>query len=173
MPDAPALHNWLDKAREHIQFQGLPARICWVGLGDRHRIALAFNEMVRAGELSAPVVIGRDHMDSGSVASPTRETEGMKDGSDAISDWPILNALLNTANGATWVSFHHGGGVGIGYSQHAGIAVVADGTEAADARIARTFWNDPATGVMRHADAGYDLAINCARRFGLDMPMLE
>ncbi len=173
MPDAPALHNWLNKAREHIQFQGLPARICWVGLGDRDRIALAFNEMVRTGELSAPVVIGRDHMDSGSVASPTRETEGMKDGSDAISDWPILNALLNTANGATWVSFHHGGGVGIGYSQHAGIAVVADGSEAADARIARTFWNDPASGVMRHADAGYDLAIDCARSCGLDLPMLD
>ena len=144
-----------------------------MGLGDRHRIALAFNEMVRTGELSAPVVIGRDHMDSGSVASPTRETEGMKDGSDAISDWPILNALLNTANGATWVSFHHGGGVGIGYSQHAGIAVVADGSEAADARIARTFWNDPASGVMRHADAGYDLAIDCAQSCGLDLPMLD
>ena len=144
-----------------------------MGLGDRHRIALAFNEMVRTGKLSAPVVIGRDHMDSGSVASPTRETEGMKDGSDAISDWPFLNALLNTANGATWVSFHDGGGVGIGYSQHAGIAVVVDGTEAADARIARTFWNDPASGVMRHADAGYDLAINCAQRHKLDMPMLE
>ena len=173
MPDAPALDNWLNKARRHIQFQGLPARICWVGLGDRHRIALAFNEMVRTGELSAPLVIGRDHMDSGSVASPTRETEGMKDGSDAISDWPFLNALLNTANGATWVSFHDGGGVGIGHSQHAGIAVVVDGTEAADARIARTFWNDPASGVMRHADAGYDLAIDCARSHGLDLPMLE
>jgi urocanate hydratase len=172
MPDAPMLHNWLDKAQRHIRFQGLPARICWVGLGDRHRLGLAFNEMVRNGELSAPVVIGRDHMDSGSVASPTRETEGMRDGSDAVSDWPILNALLNVANGASWVSFHHGGGVGMGYSQHSGIALVADGSEEAGRRIARTLWNDPATGVMRHADAGYDLAVACARRHGLDLPML-
>jgi urocanate hydratase len=172
MPDAPMLHNWLDKAQRHIRFQGLPARICWVGLGDRHRLGLAFNEMVRNGELSAPVVIGRDHMDSGSVASPTRETEGMKDGSDAVSDWPILNALLNVANGASWVSFHHGGGVGMGYSQHSGIALVADGSPDADLRIARTLWNDPATGVMRHADAGYELAVTCAQRHGLDLPML-
>ena len=173
MPDDAFLHNWLDKAQQHISFQGLPARICWVGLGDRHRLGLAFNEMVRSGELSAPIVIGRDHMDSGSVASPTRETEGMKDGSDAVSDWPILNALLNVANGATWVSFHHGGGVGMGYSQHAGIALLADGSEAADEYLARTLWNDPATGVMRHADAGYDSAIDCARRHGLKLPSLK
>jgi len=172
MPDDAFLHNWLDKAREHIKFQGLPARICWVGLGDRHRLGLAFNEMVRTGELSAPIVIGRDHMDSGSVASPNRETEGMKDGSDAISDWPILNALLNVANGATWVSFHHGGGMGMGYSQHAGIALLADGSHEADEYIARTLWNDPATGVMRHADAGYETAIESAKKNGLNLPML-
>ncbi len=156
IPDDPHLHNWLDMAHERIAFQGLPARICWVGLGDRHRLGLAFNEMVRTGELSAPVVIGRDHLDSGSVASPNRETESMMDGSDAVSDWPLLNALLNTASGATWVSFHHGGGVGMGYSQHAGVVICCDGTEAADARIARVLFNDPATGVMRHADAGYE-----------------
>ncbi len=172
LPDDAFLHTWLDKARKHIAFQGLPARICWVGLGDRHRLGLAFNEMVRNGELSAPIVIGRDHMDSGSVASPTRETEGMKDGSDAISDWPILNALLNVANGATWVSFHHGGGVGMGYSQHAGIALLADGSKDADEVLARTLWNDPASGVMRHADADYDSAIACARRNDLNLPML-
>ncbi len=172
LPDDTFLHNWLDKAQKHISFQGLPARICWVGLGDRHRLGLAFNEMVRNGELSAPIVIGRDHMDSGSVASPTRETEGMKDGSDAVSDWPILNALLNVANGATWVSFHHGGGVGMGYSQHAGIALLADGSALADEYLARTLWNDPATGVMRHADAGYDIAIDCARRHDLNLPFL-
>tara|TARA_Y100000385_G_scaffold178121_1_gene184151 strand:- start:234 stop:1895 length:1662 start_codon:yes stop_codon:yes gene_type:complete len=171
IPNDKFLHNWLDKARKHIQFQGLPARICWVGLGDRDRLGLAFNEMVRTGELSAPVVIGRDHMDSGSVASPYRETEGMKDGSDAISDWPILNALLNVANGATWVSFHHGGGMGMGYSQHAGIAILADGSEEADEIIARTLWNDPASGVMRHADAGYETAIECADTHGLNLPM--
>ena len=172
IPDDPFLHNWLDKAQAHIRFQGLPSRICWVGLGDRDRLGLAFNEMVAKGELSAPLVIGRDHMDSGSVASPTRETEAMADGSDAVSDWPILNALLNVANGATWVSFHHGGGVGMGYSQHAGLALVADGTADAQARIARALWNDPATGVMRHADAGYQTAIACARRHGLKLPML-
>jgi len=171
MPDDAFLHTWLDKARKHIRFQGLPSRICWVGLGDRHRLGLAFNEMVRNGELSAPVVIGRDHMDSGSVASPNRETEGMKDGSDAISDWPILNALMNAANGATWVSFHHGGGMGMGYSQHAGIALVADGSAEADAMIERTLWNDPASGVIRHADAGYESAIECAEEFGLNIPM--
>lgn len=170
MPDDKFLHTWLDKARKHIKFQGLPSRICWIGLGDRDRIGLAFNEMVRNGELDAPVVIGRDHMDSGSVASPNRETEGMKDGSDAISDWPILNALLNVANGATWVSFHHGGGVGMGFSQHAGIAIMADGSPEADEIIARTLWNDPATGVMRHADAGYETAIDSARRNGLNLP---
>ncbi len=173
LPDDTFLHNWLDKARDHIKFQGLPSRICWVGLGDRERLGLAFNEMVRSGELSAPIVIGRDHMDSGSVASPNRETEGMKDGSDAISDWPILNALLNAANGATWVSFHHGGGMGMGYSQHAGIALVADGSQDADEMIARTLWNDPASGVMRHADAGYQDAIDCARQHGLNIPMLD
>jgi len=173
VPDNPHLHQWLDMARERIQFQGLPARICWVGLGDRHRLGLAFNEMVRSGELSAPVVIGRDHLDSGSVASPNRETEAMKDGTDAVSDWPLLNALLNTASGATWVSLHHGGGVGMGYSQHAGVVVLADGTPEADKRIGRVLWNDPATGVMRHADAGYDTAQNCAREQGLNLPMLD
>ncbi|MEO4000258.1 urocanate hydratase [Mesorhizobium sp. CAU 1732] len=164
------LHNWLDMARKRIHFQGLPARICWVGLGDRHRLGLAFNEMVASGELKAPVVIGRDHLDSGSVASPNRETEAMKDGSDAVSDWPLLNALLNCASGATWVSLHHGGGVGMGYSQHSGMVVVCDGTPEAAKRIERVLWNDPATGVMRHADAGYDIAIDCARENGLDLP---
>jgi urocanate hydratase len=159
-------------ARTRIAFQGLPARICWVGLGHRHRLGLAFNEMVAKGEVSAPIVIGRDHLDSGSVASPNRETEAMKDGSDAISDWPLLNALLNTASGATWVSLHHGGGVGMGYSQHAGMVIVADGTDDAARRLERVLWNDPATGVMRHADAGYDEAILCAREQGLDLPMV-
>ena len=173
LPDDAFLHNWLDKAREHIKFQGLPARICWVGLGDRHRLGLVFNEMVRTGELSAPIVIGRDHMDSGSVASPNRETEGMKDGSDAISDWPILNALVNAANGATWVSFHHGGGMGMGFSQHAGIALLADGSPEADEIIGRTLWNDPATGVMRHADAGYEEALRCADKHHLTLPMIK
>ncbi len=168
----PHLHRWLDLARERIAFQGLPARICWIGLGERHRAGLAFNEMVRTGELKAPIVIGRDHLDSGSVASPNRETEGMRDGSDAVSDWPLLNALLNTAGGATWVSFHHGGGVGMGYSQHAGVVIVCDGTDAAAKRIERVLWNDPATGVMRHADAGYPDAIACAREQRLDLPML-
>ncbi|NOZ42314.1 MAG: urocanate hydratase [Alphaproteobacteria bacterium] len=172
IPDNPGLHNWLDLAQERIAFQGLPARICWVGLGERHRLGLAFNEMVRSGELKAPVVIGRDHLDSGSVASPNRETENMKDGSDAVSDWPLLNALLNTASGATWVSFHHGGGVGIGYSQHAGLVIVADGSDEAAEKLGRVLWNDPATGVMRHADAGYDIAIDCARENGLDLPMI-
>jgi urocanate hydratase len=172
MPDDRHLHNWLDMARSRIKFQGLPARICWVGLGDRHRLGLAFNEMVATGELKAPVVIGRDHLDSGSVASPNRETEAMLDGSDAVSDWPLLNALLNCASGATWVSIHHGGGVGIGYSQHAGMVIVADGTEAAARRIERVLWNDPASGVMRHADAGYDSALDCARERGLDLPGL-
>ncbi|MGI9275570.1 MAG: urocanate hydratase [Endozoicomonas sp.] len=172
LPDDRHLHHWLDMAREKIRFQGLPARICWVGLNDRLRLGLAFNEMVRNGELSAPIVIGRDHLDSGSVASPNRETEAMKDGSDAVSDWPILNALLNTASGATWVSFHHGGGVGMGFSQHAGVVIVCDGTQAADHRIARVLHNDPATGVMRHADSGYDSAIHCAREGGLDLPMV-
>ena len=172
MPDDSHLHNWLDMARERIQFQGLPSRICWVGLGDRHRLGLAFNEMVASGELSAPIVIGRDHLDSGSVASPNRETEAMKDGSDAVSDWPLLNALVNCASGATWVSIHHGGGVGMGYSQHAGMVIVCDGTEDAARRIERVLWNDPATGVVRHADAGYDSAIDCAREFGLNMPSL-
>ena len=170
MPDNTHLHNWLDLARERISFQGLPARICWVGLGDRHRLGLAFNEMVASGELSAPVVIGRDHLDSGSVASPNRETEAMKDGSDAVSDWPLLNALLNTASGATWVSLHHGGGVGMGFSQHAGMVIVADGTEDAARRLARVLWNDPASGVMRHADAGYEMARDCAREKGLNLP---
>jgi urocanate hydratase len=170
LPDDHHLHHWLDMARRRIKFQGLPARICWVGLGDRHRLGLAFNEMVARGELKAPVVIGRDHLDSGSVASPNRETEAMKDGSDAVSDWPLLNALLNTASGATWVSLHHGGGVGMGFSQHAGVVIVCDGTEAAARRIARVLWNDPATGVMRHADAGYDIALDTARRHGLDLP---
>ncbi|MCW5683622.1 MAG: urocanate hydratase [Pseudolabrys sp.] len=169
VPDDAFLGNWLDQARAHIKFQGLPARICWLGLGDRHRVGLAFNEMVARGELKAPVVIGRDHMDSGSVASPMRETEAMLDGSDAVSDWPILNALLNSACGATWVSFHHGGGVGMGYSQHSGIALIADGTPEASEKIGRVLWNDPATGVMRHADAGYEIAIDCARRNGLDL----
>ena len=172
IPDNPHLHNWLDMARARIKFQGLPARICWVGLGDRHRLGLAFNEMVAKGELKAPVVIGRDHLDSGSVASPNRETEAMKDGSDAVSDWPLLNALLNCASGATWVSLHHGGGVGMGYSQHAGMVVVCDGTPAAAARVGRVLWNDPATGVMRHADAGYEEAIDCARAMRLDLPSL-
>ncbi len=170
MPDDAHLHHWLDMARTRIRFQGLPARICWVGLGDRHRLGLAFNEMVARGELKAPVVIGRDHLDSGSVASPNRETEGMRDGSDAVSDWPLLNALLNCASGATWVSLHHGGGVGMGFSQHAGMVVVADGTPEAAARIGRVLWNDPATGVMRHADAGYPDALDCARAQGLDLP---
>ena len=173
IPDDPHLHRWLDGARESIRFQGLPARICWVGLGQRHRLGLAFNEMVRNGELEAPVVIGRDHLDSGSVASPNRETEAMLDGSDAVSDWPILNALLNTASGATWVSFHHGGGVGMGYSQHAGVVIVCDGSEAADRRIERVLFNDPGTGVMRHADAGYDIAVDCAREQGLNLPMID
>ena len=172
LPDNAHLHRWLDMARERIQFQGLPARICWVGLGDRHRLGLAFNEMVASGELKAPIVIGRDHLDSGSVASPNRETEAMKDGSDAVSDWPLLNALLNTASGATWVSLHHGGGVGMGYSQHAGMVIVADGTPEAAARLGRVLWNDPATGVMRHADAGYDEAIECAAERGLDLPSI-
>ncbi|MCA1749625.1 MAG: urocanate hydratase [Sphingomonadales bacterium] len=172
MPDDDHLHTWLDMARERIRFQGLPARICWVGLGDRHRLGLAFNEMVASGELKAPVVIGRDHLDSGSVASPNRETEAMKDGSDAVSDWPLLNALLNTASGATWVSLHHGGGVGMGYSQHAGMVIVADGTPEAAKRLERVLWNDPASGVMRHADAGYDVAIEAAKAHGLDLPSL-
>ncbi len=172
LPDAPHLHRWLDMARERIAFQGLPARICWLGLGDRHRIGLAFNAMVAAGELSAPIVIGRDHLDSGSVASPNRETEAMKDGSDAVSDWPLLNALLNCASGATWVSLHHGGGVGMGYSQHAGMVALADGTPEAARRLERVLWNDPATGVMRHADAGYETALDCAREHGLDLPMI-
>ena len=170
MPHDRHLHHWLDMAKSRIRFQGLPARICWVGLGDRHRLGLAFNEMVGCGELSAPVVIGRDHLDSGSVASPNRETEGMKDGSDAVSDWPLLNALLNCASGATWVSFHHGGGVGIGFSQHSGMAIVCDGTPEAARRIERVLWNDPASGVMRHADAGYGDAIACARAHGLKLP---
>jgi urocanate hydratase len=172
IPDDSNLHRWLDMARERIAFQGLPARICWVGLGQRHRLGLAFNEMVASGELKAPVVIGRDHLDSGSVASPNRETEAMKDGSDAVSDWPLLNALLNTASGATWVSLHHGGGVGMGYSQHAGMVIVADGTPEAARRLERVLWNDPGTGVMRHADAGYEDAIDCAREQGLDLPMV-
>ncbi len=172
IPDDPHLHNWLDMARERIQFQGLPARICWVGLGQRHRLGLAFNAMVRSGELKAPVVIGRDHLDSGSVASPNRETEAMQDGSDAVSDWPLLNALLNTASGATWVSLHHGGGVGMGFSQHSGMVVVCDGSEDAARRVGRVLWNDPATGVMRHADAGYDIAVACAKEQGLNLPML-
>jgi len=169
-PDNAHLHRWLDMARERIEFQGLPARICWIGLGDRHRAGLKFNEMVASGELKAPIVIGRDHLDSGSVASPNRETEAMADGSDAVSDWPLLNALLNTASGATWVSLHHGGGVGMGFSQHAGMVIVADGTEAAAKRLARVLWNDPATGVMRHADAGYEEARACAREHALNLP---
>ena len=172
LPDDKHLHHWMDMARERIQFQGLPARICWVGLGDRHRLGLAFNEMVAKGELKAPIVIGRDHLDSGSVASPNRETEAMRDGSDAVADWPLLNALLNTASGASWVSMHHGGGVGMGYSQHSGVVIVCDGTPAAARRIERVLWNDPATGVMRHADAGYDIAIECARQHGLELPFL-
>jgi urocanate hydratase len=170
LPDNRHLHNWLDMAAARIKFQGLPARICWVGLGDRHRLGLAFNEMVAKGELTAPVVIGRDHLDSGSVASPNRETEAMQDGSDAVSDWPLLNALLNTASGATWVSLHHGGGVGMGFSQHAGMVIVADGTPEAARRIERVLWNDPASGVMRHADAGYAIAAECAREHGLQLP---
>ncbi|MET1076949.1 MAG: urocanate hydratase [Pseudomonas sp.] len=173
IPDDAHLHNWLDMARERIAFQGLPARICWVGLKDRARLALAFNEMVAKGELKAPIVIGRDHLDSGSVASPNRETEAMLDGSDAVSDWPLLNALLSTAGGATWVSLHHGGGVGMGFSQHAGLVIVADGSEAAERRLGRVLHNDPATGVMRHADAGYAIAQRCAREQGLDLPMLK
>ncbi len=170
--DDAHLHRWLDMARERISFQGLPARICWVGLGLRHKLGLAFNEMVRNGELKAPVVIGRDHLDSGSVASPNRETESMRDGSDAVSDWPLLNAMLNVAGGATWVSLHHGGGVGMGYSQHSGVVIVCDGSAEADRRIARVLWNDPGTGVMRHADAGYEIARDCAREQGLKLPML-
>ena len=173
IPDNPHLHNWFDMARERIQFQGLPARICWVGLKDRARLGKAFNEMVKNGELKAPIVIGRDHLDSGSVASPNRETEGMMDGSDAVSDWPLLNALLNTASGATWVSLHHGGGVGMGFSQHSGMVIVCDGTDDAAERVARVLHNDPATGVMRHADSGYDIAINCAKEQNLDLPMLS
>ena len=173
IPDDAHLHNWLTMARERIQFQGLPARICWVGLGQRAKLGLAFNEMVRSGEVKAPIVIGRDHLDSGSVASPNRETEGMRDGSDAVSDWPLLNALLNTASGATWVSLHHGGGVGMGFSQHSGMVIVCDGTDEAAERIARVLHNDPATGVMRHADAGYDIAIECAQRQGLNLPMIK
>jgi urocanate hydratase len=169
-PGNTHLHNWLDMARERIHFQGLPARICWVGLGDRHRLGLAFNEMVKNGELKAPVVIGRDHLDSGSVSSPNRETEAMQDGSDAVSDWPLLNALLNTASGATWVSLHHGGGVGMGFSQHSGMVIVCDGSDDAARRLERVLWNDPATGVMRHADAGYDIAIDCAKEHGLNLP---
>ncbi len=171
--DDPHLHNWLDMARERIHFQGLPARICWLGLGERDRVGRAFNDMVANGEVKAPIVIGRDHLDSGSVASPNRETEAMKDGSDAVSDWPLLNALLNTASGATWVSFHHGGGVGMGFSQHSGVVIVCDGTKEADRRLARVLWNDPGTGVMRHADAGYDSAGDCAREKNLKLPMLD
>jgi urocanate hydratase len=172
LPDNKPLHNWLDMARERISFQGLPARICWVGLGDRHRLGLAFNEMVKSGELSAPIVIGRDHLDAGSVASPNRETESMKDGSDAVSDWPLLNALVSTASGATWVSLHHGGGVGMGFSQHAGLVICADGTDAAARRLERVLWNDPASGVWRHADAGYEDAVDCARENGLRLPTI-
>ncbi|MCD4498530.1 urocanate hydratase [Chromobacterium vaccinii] len=173
IPDDPHLHNWLDMAKERISFQGLPARICWVGLKDRARLGQAFNEMVKNGELKAPIVIGRDHLDSGSVASPNRETESMRDGSDAVSDWPLLNALLNTAGGATWVSLHHGGGVGMGFSQHSGVVIVCDGSDAASERLGRVLRNDPGTGVMRHADAGYDIAVNCAKEQGLDLPMLK
>jgi len=172
-PDDAGLQRWLDLARAKIKFQGLPARICWLGLGQRHLAGLAFNEMVARGELKAPIVIGRDHLDAGSVASPNRETEGMRDGSDAVSDWPLLNLMLNAASGATWVSFHHGGGVGMGYSQHAGMVVVCDGSEAAAKRIACVLWNDPASGVMRHADAGYPEAIGCARARGLRLPFLQ
>jgi urocanate hydratase len=173
IPDDPHLHQWLDMAKERIAFQGLPSRICWIGLKDRARIGLAFNEMVKRGELDAPIVIGRDHLDSGSVASPNRETESMLDGSDAVSDWPLLNALLNTASGATWVSIHHGGGVGMGYSQHAGFVICCDGSDEASKRVGRVLWNDPATGVMRHADAGYDIAKRCAAEQGLDLPMVD
>jgi len=172
MPGDAHLHRWLDMARDRIAYQGLPARICWVGVKDRARLGLAFNDLVRRGEVKAPIVIGRDHLDTGSVASPNRETEAMRDGSDAVSDWPLLNALLNTAGGATWVSLHHGGGVGMGFSQHSGVVIVADGTEAAARRLARVLLNDPATGVMRHADAGYPLAIETARAAGLDLPSL-
>jgi urocanate hydratase len=172
LPDNRHLHDWLDMAKAKIRFQGLPARICWVGLGDRHRLGLAFNDMVASGELLAPIVIGRDHLDAGSVASPNRETEAMQDGSDAVSDWPMLNALLNCASGATWVSLHHGGGVGMGFSQHAGMVIVADGTQAAARRLERVLWNDPASGVMRHADAGYNIAIDCAREHRLNLPSL-
>jgi urocanate hydratase len=172
-PTNTGVTRWLEKAGERIAFQGLPSRICWLGLGERHVAGLAFNEMVRKGELKAPIVIGRDHLDTGSVASPNRETESMKDGSDAVSDWPLLNAMLSTAGGATWVSLHHGGGVGMGYSQHAGLVIVCDGTEAADRRLARVLWNDPATGVMRHADAGYEAARQCAEANGLQLPMLR
>src|SRR5256886_4935569 len=172
-PDDAHLNQWLTMAGERIQFKGVPARICWVGLGDRHRLGLAFNEMVARGDLKAPIVIGGDHLDSGSVASPNRETEAMRDGSDAVADWPLLNALLNTASGATWVSIHHGGGVGIGYSQHAGVVIVCDGTPAAARRLERVLWNDPASGVMRHADAGYESAIECARAQHLNLPFLQ
>lgn len=170
LPNDKHLHNWLDMACERIAFQGLPVRIFWVGLGVRHKLGLAFNEMVRTGELSTPIVIGRDHLDSGSVASPNRETESMKDGSDAVSDWPLLNALLNTASGATWVSLHHGGGVGMGFSQHSGMVICCDGSDDAARRVGRVLWNDPATGVMRHADAGYEIARDCARENGLNLP---
>ena len=171
-PANAGVQRWLEMAGARIAFQGLPSRICWLGLGERHVAGLAFNAMVRSGELKAPIVIGRDHLDTGSVASPNRETEGMADGSDAVSDWPLLNALLSTAGGATWVSFHHGGGVGMGYSQHAGLVIVCDGSEAADRRLARVLWNDPASGVMRHADAGYELAIATAKKQGLNLPMI-
>jgi urocanate hydratase len=171
-PNNAGLHRWLDMAQERIAFQGLPARICWIGLGERHLAGLAFNEMVKSGELKGPIVIGRDHLDSGSVASPNRETEAMMDGSDAVSDWPLLNALLNTASGATWVSLHHGGGVGMGYSQHSGVVILADGTAEAADKLGRVLFNDPATGVMRHADAGYDIALQCAKDNGLNLPML-
>ena len=171
IPDDPHLHNWLDMAQQRIQFQGLPARICWVGLGQRHRLGLAFNEMVKTGELAGPVVIGRDHLDAGSVASPNRETEAMRDGSDAVADWPLLNALVNAVSGATWVSIHHGGGVGMGYSIHAGLVIVCDGTDDAARRIGRVLWNDPASGVIRHADAGYETALECAQEHGLRLPM--
>jgi urocanate hydratase len=171
-PQNQHVHRWLDMARERIAFQGLPARICWLGLCERHLAGLAFNEMVKSGELKAPIVIGRDHLDTGSVASPNRETEGMKDGTDAVSDWPLLNAMLNVAGGATWVSFHHGGGVGMGYSQHSGVVIVADGTDTAAARLGRVLWNDCGTGVMRHADAGYELAIKTAKEKGLKLPMI-
>jgi urocanate hydratase len=172
-PGDKSLHRWLDLASQRIHFQGLPARICWLGLGQRHRAGLAFNQMVASGELKAPIVIGRDHLDAGSVASPNRETEAMRDGSDAVSDWAVLNALLNCASGATWVSFHHGGGVGMGYSQHAGQVIVCDGTDAAARRIGRVLWNDPASGVMRHADAGYEAALACARAQSLDLPLAK